>query len=260
MARKILVLSGEVGAGKSTLAKRLIERYHANHVSTHSLLSARLGADVPQERRALQEAGERLDQETNGAWVRDEVQPVADALAPDAFVVVDSVRVAAQLNALRDAYGRSLTHLHLHAPEDELAKRYENRTVRDGFQELASYAEVRDNATERNVATLSTDADILINTALCTPLDVEVRAAAHLGLTGREHGPTVDVVVGGEYGSEGKGNIAFYLAPEYDLLVRVGGPNAGHMVPEATVHPSRIAYCRPVPRTATRRSCSDLAR
>jgi adenylosuccinate synthase len=42
--------------------------------------------------------------------------------------------------------------------------------------------------------------------------------------------PFVDVLVGGQYGSEGKGQIAAHLAPEYDLLVRVGGPNAGHTV------------------------------
>ena len=48
MARKILVLSGEVGAGKSTLAKRLVDRYDAHHVSTHELLTARLGPEVPQ--------------------------------------------------------------------------------------------------------------------------------------------------------------------------------------------------------------------
>ena len=154
-----------------------------------------------------------------------------DALPPDAFVVVDAIRIGAQLNALREAYGRALTHLHLHAPEDELAKRYQNRAAREDFQELASYAEVRENATERNVVSLASDADILINTAFCTQRDVEVRAAAHLGLSGRDYGPTVDVIVGGEYGSEGKGNVAFYLAPEYDLLVRVGGPNAGHVVP-----------------------------
>lgn len=38
----------------------------------------------------------------------------------------------------------------------------------------------------------------------------------------------VDVVVGGQWGSEGKGNIAAFLAPEYPNLMRVGGPNAGH--------------------------------
>jgi adenylosuccinate synthase len=40
------------------------------------------------------------------------------------------------------------------------------------------------------------------------------------------------VLVGGEYGSEGKGHIASYLAREYSFLLRVGGPNAGHTVYE----------------------------
>jgi adenylosuccinate synthase len=35
-------------------------------------------------------------------------------------------------------------------------------------------------------------------------------------------------VVGGQYGSEGKGNIAHRLADSYDVHVRTGGPNAGH--------------------------------
>ena len=63
--------------------------------------------------------------------------------------------------------------------------------------------------------------------------DVLVRVAAQLGLLDRSHAPCVDVLVGGQYGSEGKGNIAYHLAPEYDLLVRVGGPNAAHKVPPA---------------------------
>lgn len=41
----------------------------------------------------------------------------------------------------------------------------------------------------------------------------------------------VDVIIGGQFGSEGKGHVAFQLAPKYDVLVRVGGPNAGHIVP-----------------------------
>jgi adenylosuccinate synthase len=40
----------------------------------------------------------------------------------------------------------------------------------------------------------------------------------------------VDVYVGGQYGSEGKGHIISYVVPEYQVLVRVGGPNAGHKV------------------------------
>lgn len=40
----------------------------------------------------------------------------------------------------------------------------------------------------------------------------------------------VDAIVGGFYGSEGKGGVVARIAPEYDVLIRVGGPNAGHTV------------------------------
>lgn len=38
----------------------------------------------------------------------------------------------------------------------------------------------------------------------------------------------VDVLIGGQYGSEGKGVVAAEIARNYGLSVRVGGPNAGH--------------------------------
>ena len=73
------------------------------------------------------------------------------------------------------------------------------------------------------------------------PEAVLVRSIALLGLYPRICTPLVDVIVGGQYGSEGKGNIVGHIAPEYFLLVRVGGPNAGHKVfaepePEAYFH------------------------
>lgn len=40
----------------------------------------------------------------------------------------------------------------------------------------------------------------------------------------------VTVIVGGQYGSEGKGKVVGYLAPEFKMFVRTGGPNAGHTV------------------------------
>lgn len=38
------------------------------------------------------------------------------------------------------------------------------------------------------------------------------------------------VVVGGQYGSEGKGKVAAYLTrrEDIDICVRCGGPNSGH--------------------------------
>src|SRR5262245_40267681 len=40
----------------------------------------------------------------------------------------------------------------------------------------------------------------------------------------------VTAIVGGQFGSEGKGKIAAYLAPEMTISIRTGGPNAGHTV------------------------------
>lgn len=40
----------------------------------------------------------------------------------------------------------------------------------------------------------------------------------------------ITIVVGGQYGSEGKGKVVEWLAHDYDVFVRVGGPNAGHVV------------------------------
>jgi len=40
----------------------------------------------------------------------------------------------------------------------------------------------------------------------------------------------ITAVIGAQYGSEGKGKVVQHLASEYDIFVRVGGPNAGHVV------------------------------
>ncbi len=132
MDRTVLVLSGQVGTGKSTLARRLISRYQGHRISTHELLSERLGDSAIEERGALQEAGERLDRRTKGTWVRDAVQRRIDALPQDALVIIDAVRIKPQLDALREAYGRQLVHLHLGAPLDVLEQRYVDRAQTTG--------------------------------------------------------------------------------------------------------------------------------
>lgn len=101
--------------------------------------------------------------------------------------------------------GFSVNHIHLKAPEEELAARYKDRV--SDMQEMRSFKDVGDNPTEAAVHELEKNADVVIDTRACTPEDVLVKAATHLGLFAREYSRLVDVIVGGQYGSEGNGRI-----------------------------------------------------
>lgn len=238
MPKTVVLLSGEVSAGKSTLCDRLVTDFAAHSLKTKEVLTE-LKTGIEQERGVMQAFGESLDRRTRGAWVCEALARKANSLPDDAFIVVDAVRTLSQIDAIRRAYGPSVFHIHLSAEQDTLVTRYGRRQRSTGFKEFAEYSQLSLSKTEKRVNNLARSADVFIQTDRCTEDDVLVRAAAHLGLYGRDCGRLVDVVIGGEYGSEGKGHIASYLAREYDLLIRVGGPNAGHKVfedPEPYTH------------------------
>ena len=201
----------------------------------------------PDDWLALQIEGDRLDKETEGRWVLDELRQVVDTVQENATFVVDSVRIAEQISQIRKAYGSDVTHLHLIAPFEVLRQRYDDRYR--GKMDMPSYDKVRENPTELNIESLSLIADVVIDTKRCKEKDVLVRAASRMSLYGKNDTGYVDVIVGGQYGSEGKGQIVGYLAKEYDLLIRVGGPNAGHTIyedPEPYTHhhlPSGTRKC-----------------
>jgi adenylosuccinate synthase len=228
---QIVLLSGRVSSGKSTLSEQLLTQFGFEVLKTKELIKRlaqkKLGTELERDRKAMQRFGERLDNETEGKWVRDALMNLVRG--PNQRVIVDSVRISKQIRAIRKSYGFAVVHIHLTAPEDVLAKRYSERKG-TGFRELKSYSEVKRDPTEAKVKDLKDVADVVIDTARCTKADVLVRAATHLGLYARNYESVVDVIVGGQYGSEGKGHISSYLSRDYAILVRVGGPNAGHKV------------------------------
>jgi adenylosuccinate synthase len=229
MFKRLILLSGPVGAGKSTLSMALERDLGVYVVKTRKLLLELASSE--DARSNLQAAGEDLDRKTNGTWVANAIQRAADAseFGDNADVLVDSVRILPQIQSIREKYGARVFHVHLTASSEELARRYEERK-KHAKGELESYDAVRADPTESQVEELGKVADFFIDTERSTAGDVLVRIASWLGFFGRGSDRLVALLVGGQYGSEGKGNIASYLSQEYDVLVRVGGPNAGHRV------------------------------
>jgi adenylosuccinate synthase len=230
MQVKILLISGAVATGKSSLCKGLYARFGVKILKTKNIIQGKY-PHAASERRALQELGDELDKKTSHRWVRDELHRyIHERLSDESIVAVDAVRKTQQVDAIRKAFGPRVFHIHLTASEHELTKRYVHRRG-SVDRELRSYSSVRKGSkTEQRIEELEHIADAIVSTDRSDEQDVLVRVASQLGLYGRELEQLVDVVVGGQFGSEGKGHICSFLAPEYDVLVRVGGPNAGHKV------------------------------
>nr|WP_305097997.1 adenylosuccinate synthetase [Croceibacterium sp. D39] len=211
---------------------RLLEKKHGAKIIKTRELILKKAPRTKRERKSLQRAGQKLDRADGGAWVGEALQRTIDSSAtgrtPKGLYVVDSVRILGQIEAIRRAYGAEVHHIHLTATEEELRKRYEDRSRED--DEAVEYDDLKRNQTERQIESLAEVADIVVSTDRCSEEAVLVRATALLNLYPRSNDALVDVLIGGQFGSEGKGNIVGHIAPEYDLLVRVGGPNAGHQV------------------------------
>ena len=238
MPYTILLLSGPICAGKSSIAKKLSDKYNAHIFKTNRLLESYLHKKNKSITRSiLQKEGESLDEKTNGKWVSDALfEKLNVEEITEGIIIVDSIRIIGQAHEIRKAFGgtRSETtvyHLHLTSENRSvLERRYKRRSAKSKISELKNYADLSESKTEKEIDYLSNYADILIKTDRVSENDVFERVCAHLNLYNRTVVPLVDVLIGGQYGSEGKGHIASYLSTEYDYLVRVGGPNAGHKV------------------------------
>ena len=233
------MLSGPVASGKTTLAHNLASRFGMKVLRTRDWLISELENRGQGGRDDLRREGERLDQETDGAWVLQGLDRDWRSDGASESVVVDSVRIVKQIDAIRGAYGVAVTHIHMTAPVTALSQRYDERQQSSASPDSMTYEDVRRNKTELLVDKLQDVADVVVDSDRCTREDVLVRVASRLGLYGSATSGYVDVIVGGQYGSEGKGQIAAFMSGEYDLLVRVGGPNAGHTVfelPEPYTH------------------------
>lgn len=230
MITKVIVLSGAICSGKSSLTRLLGERTNSEVVRTRDLITQLHHGSSLSTRAEYQSAGDKLDEQDGGKWVTIGLLEKLHACSNETFaIVLDSIRIPDQLAELRLALNGRLTHVHLTASEEVLNQRYLERP--SNLREFDSYHAAKEaSSTERNIERLADLADVVMETDRCEADDLFTRVRTRLGWRTGTAMPCVDVIVGGQYGSEGKGNIVHFLAPEYDVLVRVGGPNAGHKV------------------------------
>jgi adenylosuccinate synthase len=106
----LFVISGPVAVGKSAFCREFESRFGAVRLSTRTFLTNR---SVPDDRDALQVAGDQLDIETDGKWVADSVDQHVQTLPTHEIFLVDSARIEKQIEHLRRAYGQNVFHVHL---------------------------------------------------------------------------------------------------------------------------------------------------
>ena len=220
-----------MASGKSVLADRLSTEFGCDVVKTSEIIRSHQSKRVKGDRPSLQRKGNELDRKTDFGWIADHV---ARSIRPgdgDSPVVLEGVRKPQQIDRILSRIGhRHVRHVHLSVDRATQKERFEASKC-DKDADLPFETAIKD-ASERQVGKLAAKADIVIPTERHTQADVFYRVSARLNLQSRSSDRLVDVLVGGQYGSEGKGNIADYLSPEYKVLMRVGGPNAGHKVYE----------------------------
>ena len=227
----MILLSGQISSGKSTLAGGLFKQYNMKIFKTSDFLKTKMGNNEHIDRKALQDKGDELDSATGGRWVLEQLKIWLETQENVNGVVIDSVRIKEQIGFIKEYYWPKVTHIHLTAPREDLETRFRSRQGR-GLDKETDYNKIIQNQTEKQTEELSDLADLVIDTKRSTKDDVLTRAIGYIDTALGNGKGYVDVIVGGQYGSEGKGQIAAYLAKEYDFLVRIGGPNAGHSVYE----------------------------
>jgi adenylosuccinate synthase len=223
--RQIVVISGKTCSGKSGLA---------------SLLEKEFGFVVVSDRRAIDDPDWRLriaqpdmperrhEPDGGDPWMLQETRAMCEEEKGGCPLVVDHLNTPAQVLQFRQVFGANLVHVHLYASDATLQARYAKRT--EGQANPLPYDEVNQLKEQSDIQALKDDADVRVYTERSDSNDTLVRVAARLHLYTPPEIRCVDVLIGGQYGSEGKGNIVSYLAREYDVMIRVGGPNAGHTV------------------------------
>lgn len=169
--KTLLLLSGPVASGKSLVAQELMQAHGFKRIkSSGHLLTIAARENVSSDRRGLQELGDRLDLQTDYKWVVDIAEQAINASDSGDLWLLDSVRKERQIFHFRNKYGKSVLHVHLHAPEAILRERYDERRRTEKSNACdSSYDSVIQHTNEISSRALICLADLVIDTSKTSP-------------------------------------------------------------------------------------------
>jgi adenylosuccinate synthase len=223
--RNVILLSGKKFTGKTELAEELNKQFGYKVFSSKKHIAQIFNLPDSAKPSEYITKGQQLNIQSDHKWLFDAVK--AEANTTNLNYVIDNICTPKQLQYFRKERDWNITHVHLYCPSATHETRLVNSTK---YDKNITYHEINYLDDQDDIVFFMNDADIRINTDRTDNNDNLVRVAAGLKLYPAPDTKLVDVIIGGQYGSEGKGNIAAYLAQEYDIIIRVGGPNAGHTV------------------------------
>lgn len=175
MSFQLVLISGAVAAGKSSAAALLISSYGFRRVSSGDYLRG-LAAErgIDSDRSSLQALGDRLDLDTDFAWLIDDVAaPMIDLGGAERWLV-DAVRKRKQVQHFRRRFP-DLVHVHFAAPEPILRQRYVDRLIATGAKSddaASDYDRAILHQNEIEARSLSEIADIEFDTSKMSPEEI----------------------------------------------------------------------------------------
>ena len=176
---RLVLISGPMAAGKTTLRDCLVLNHDFDYVRSSLFLADKARREgLPEDRRGLQELGDRLDAETDYRWIVDDVALPAVLAQPEKTRwLVDAVRKSRQVDHFRSVVGSArVIHLHLTAPEELLRARYQERRFRGGASAFSPPYDIAiAHANEVASRELVHIADVVCDVSTTTPQEIAKR-------------------------------------------------------------------------------------
>ena len=171
----LILISGAVGAGKSSVASILVRQHGIDRVSSGDYLrtlAVKQGLEI--DRKSLQLLGDQLDENTDYSWLLDDVAVPLIGNSGSKKWLVDAVRKRKQVWNFRSRF-EDVIHVHLSAPESLLRQRYISRLVASGMDSGGAeidYERAVVHPNEVEARSLSQVADLVFDTSSVPPEEI----------------------------------------------------------------------------------------